>query len=55
MKLNVQCINISEIKHLSITGLAWFNGPFLKNQPNLAVCYENGKMQLMRNEHDDSE
>lgn len=24
-----------------------------KNRPNLAICYESGKMQIMKNENDD--
>lgn len=53
MKLNVQCVNLGPSRSVSVVGLTWFNGPVTLNRPTLAVCYENGKMQIMKNENDD--
>lgn len=53
MKINIQCVNLGP-RSMSVVGLSWFNGPSL-NRPSLAICYENGKFQIMRNENDDCE
>lgn len=54
MKLNIQCVNLGPTRSISVVGLNWFNGPSL-NRPCLAICFENGKFQIMRNENDDCE
>jgi WD repeat-containing protein 35 len=53
-KLNVQCVQLSASKSVSVVGLCWFSGFVQGNRPALAVCYETGKMQLMKNESDDN-
>lgn len=53
MKINIQCVNLGPSRSISVVGLAWYSGLTLPNRPVLAVCYETGKMQLMRNENDD--
>ena len=53
-KLSVQCVQLSSSKSISVVGLCWFNGFVQGNRPALAVCYETGKIQLMKNESDDS-
>lgn len=53
MKLNVQCVALSASRNLSVVGLTWFHGLGPTNRPTLAACYENGKMQIMKNENDD--
>lgn len=53
MKLNIQCVSLSSNKSISVVGLAWFNGPIPANRPTLAICFENGWAQIMRNENDD--
>lgn len=53
MKINIQCNVISPNRNISVVGLNWFHGKVPHNQPVLAICYQNGKMQIMRNENDD--
>ena len=53
MKLNIQCVNLGPTRSISVVGLDWFNGLVPPNRPVLAILYENGKMQLMKNENDD--
>lgn len=55
MKLTIQCVHLGPSRSLSVVGVCWFNGHAPANRPVLAICYENGKMQLMRNENDDGE
>ena len=55
MKLNVQCVSLGPTRSISVVSLAWFNGPTTSNRPSLAICYETGKFQIMRNENDDRE
>lgn len=52
MKLNIQCVSLGQSRSLTVVGLSWYNG-HISNRPVLAICYENGKMQLMKNENDD--
>lgn len=40
-----------------VVGLTWYNGRngyVDPDCPTLAICYDNGRMQIMRNESDDS-
>uniref|UniRef100_A0A1B0CRZ4 Uncharacterized protein n=1 Tax=Lutzomyia longipalpis TaxID=7200 RepID=A0A1B0CRZ4_LUTLO len=53
MRLSVQCVNLGPSRAVSIAACVWFTGPAPTNRPVLAILYENGKMQLMRNENDD--
>lgn len=53
MKLGIQCVHLGPSRSLSVVGVCWFNGQAPANRPVLAICYENGKMQFMRNENDD--
>lgn len=53
MKLNIQCVNPAPARYMHVAGMSWFHGNVSTNRPTLAVCYENGKLQLMRNENDD--
>lgn len=55
MKLNIQCVSLSSGKHYSVVGLAWYSGMLANSRPVLAICYENGWAQIMRNENDDGE
>ncbi|CAG9759523.1 unnamed protein product [Ceutorhynchus assimilis] len=54
MKLGVLCQE-SQYDTVAIIGLAWYNGTggiMHSMCPTLAICFENGKAQLMRNEAD---
>lgn len=54
MCIDIQC-NRENDDQLSIVGLDWFDGKnryVNMNTPILAICYENGRMQLMRSEND---
>ncbi len=53
MKLNIQCVNLAPSRYMYVSGMSWYHGSVSTNRPALAICYENGKMQLMRNENDD--
>lgn len=56
MKMNVLCHD-SQYDPTPIIGLAWYNGTgglMHSMCPTLAICFENGKTQLMRNESDQS-
>ncbi|XP_022212220.2 WD repeat-containing protein 35 isoform X1 [Drosophila obscura] len=58
MKLNIQCVRLngsSSARGQRIASICWFSGrsPNRRNRPVLAICYECGKVQIMRNENDD--
>lgn len=53
MKLNVQCVPLGPTRSISVVGMSWFNRIQSVNRPSLAICYETGKFQIMRNENDD--
>lgn len=55
MKLNIQCVNLSPNRLCKVTGLCWFSGRAPPGRHVLAVSYENGYNQIMRNENDDGE
>ncbi|XP_074656125.1 WD repeat-containing protein 35-like isoform X2 [Tubulanus polymorphus] len=54
-KLQVVCLaNVTGAVH--IAGMAWYNGEYGYVEPNcpcLAICFDNGRCQIMRNEADD--
>lgn len=52
-KLNIQCVPLTATRSCSVVGLNWFSGYVQGNRPALAVSYETGKIQLMKNEYDD--
>lgn len=54
MKLSVQCVSLGPSKSISVVGLCWYAKSISPTRPVLAICYETGKMQIMRNESDDS-
>jgi WD repeat-containing protein 35 len=53
-KINIQCVALSSTKSVTVVGLNWFSGFVQGNRPSLAICYETGKFQLMKNESDES-
>lgn len=55
MKLNIQCLVLSANRVSKVTGLCWFSGRVPPGRPVLAISYENGQSQIMRNENDDGE
>lgn len=57
MRINIACHDTT-FETVPIVGLDWFNGvnsSMSMQCPNLAITFENGKTQLMRNENDTSE
>lgn len=53
MKLNVQCVPLGPTRSITVVGMSWFSRMQSFNRPSLAICYETGKFQIMRNENDD--
>lgn len=53
MKLNIQCVSLTPSRSICVVGLAWFNGYIMGSRPVLAICYETGRMQIMKNENDE--
>ncbi|MCL4131009.1 UNVERIFIED_CONTAM: hypothetical protein GTU68_000378, partial [Idotea baltica] len=54
-RLNIQCLG-SLAAGASVVGLEWYNGRngyIEPDCPALSVCYNNGRMQIMRNQNDD--
>jgi hypothetical protein len=57
-RVQVQCLGTSVGSGATVVGLSWYHGQHGHVEPDcpvLAICYDNGRMQLMRNEGDDSE
>ncbi|CAG0879889.1 unnamed protein product [Darwinula stevensoni] len=55
-KLNIQCLANVGSTSCNIVGLHWYsgkNGHIEPDCPVLATCYDNGRMQIMKNENDD--
>jgi hypothetical protein len=54
--VNIQCL--SSVTQLSkVVTLHWYNGKHghvHREASTLAICYDNGRMQIMRDESDDS-
>lgn len=53
MKLNIQCVPLGPTRSIAVVGMSWFHHVQSPNRPSLAICYETGKFQIMRNENDD--
>lgn len=56
MQVEIFCNQIS-YETIPVVGLDWYNGQNGHMHalcPNLAICYENGRAQIMRNESDTS-
>ncbi|XP_055386233.1 WD repeat-containing protein 35 [Condylostylus longicornis] len=53
MKLNIQCVTLSANRNFPIVAVNWYSGKVPINRPVLCICYENGKVQIMRNENDE--
>lgn len=55
--MNIQCLtNISQVTR--VVSLQWYdgkNGTLQEDAPALVICYDNGRVQLMTNESDESE
>uniref|UniRef100_A0A0P4W8W7 WD repeat-containing protein 35 n=1 Tax=Scylla olivacea TaxID=85551 RepID=A0A0P4W8W7_SCYOL len=54
-RLNIQCLGSMGLGAM-VVGLTWYNGRngyVDPDCPTLAICYDNGRMQIMRNESDD--
>ena len=55
-KLSIYCLtNVTGA--VKIAGLDWYNGNhgyIEPNCPTLAVCFDNGRTQIMKNENDES-
>ncbi|XP_017844567.1 WD repeat-containing protein 35 isoform X1 [Drosophila busckii] len=64
MKLSIKCITLGSSSNSGSSGrvqriasISWYSGRVTANsryRPVLAICYENGKVQIMRNENDDA-
>ena len=56
-KLNIQCLtNTSQLTQ--VVSLQWYDGKHGLPQPEsptLVICYDNGRLQMMVNESDESE
>ena len=56
-KLSIQCL-LGVTGAVNIAGIEWYdgrNGYVAANCPCLAVAFDNGRVQIMRHELDDSE
>lgn len=56
MRLEIHCLEYQNAE-IPVVGLDWYNGKYGYIHalcPSLAICYENGRMQLMCNENDPS-
>lgn len=53
MKLNIQCVPLGPTRSISVVGMSWFHRTQSLGRPSLVIAYENGKIQIMRNENDD--
>jgi len=57
MKVGIKCVSLtSGSTALQVVGMDWYNGRHgyvEENCPCLAICYNNGCMQIMRNQSDD--
>ena len=57
MKLNIQCVP-NTLGSTQVVSMHWYDGRqgyIEQDCPVLAICYQNGCMQIMRGENDDSE
>lgn len=56
MKLNIQCVR-NMLGPTQVVGMHWYDGKqgyVEQDCPVLAICYQNGCMQIMRGENDDT-
>ena len=54
-KINVQCLSNTS-KNSQVVTLSWYdgkNGQVGPDAPSLVICYDNGRMQIMKHESDD--
>lgn len=54
-RLNIQCLG-SLTGSAKVVGLHWYNGRngyIEPDCPALSICYDNGRMQIMRSQNDD--
>uniref|UniRef100_A0A1B6EDL0 WD repeat-containing protein 35 n=1 Tax=Clastoptera arizonana TaxID=38151 RepID=A0A1B6EDL0_9HEMI len=57
MKLNISCLPTLSMNMVPVVSLVWYdgrNGYIEENCPCLAICYQNGHIQIQRGENDDS-
>ena len=55
--MNIQCLSNSNQAINKVVTLHWYNGKYglvHREAPTLAICYDNGRMQIMRDESDES-
>lgn len=52
-KLNIQCVTLTPNRNNNVAALNWYSGRVSADRPVLAICYESGKVQLMKNENDE--
>ena len=55
-KLNIQCLTNSSAV-AKVVSLVWYNSKYGladEEQPTLVICYDNGRMQIMKDENDDN-
>jgi WD repeat-containing protein 35 len=56
--MNIQCLPSGAAGEAQVVVLDWYNGNhgyIEADCPTLVICYDIGRMQIMRNENDDSE
>ena len=56
-KMNIQCLSNSGSANNKVVTLHWYSGKHglvHRDAPTLAICYDNGRMQIMRDENDES-
>ena len=55
--MNIQCLPSGAAGEAQVVVLDWYNGShgyIEADCPTLVICYDVGRMQIMRNENDDS-
>lgn len=53
-KMNIQCLDESS-RGAHLVGIEWYTGSDTDaDVPTLAVAYDNGRIQIMRNQYDES-
>ena len=55
-KINIQCLSNTS-KNSQVVTLSWYDGKHghvAPDAPTLVICYDNGRMQIMKQESDDS-
>ncbi|XP_037949951.1 WD repeat-containing protein 35 [Teleopsis dalmanni] len=54
LKLSIQCVSLSSNRSFNVAALCWFSGRISCARPILAICYELGRIQIMKNENDET-